>query len=205
MIPIEIEAKMLPGKIRAELLSLSSENAEVVARQMVMIDRLLATGEEGDRALAAEFGRAASDRAGRVGVVRHFAGRAAIAVNDFSEAKRHFSAALRINGSPLMKVFLAESEVGLGKPRKALDLLGEIKIGALSAKESIRAHLVSAEAREALGQFDAALVTLGRKHEALLTELEKEEPDLVHRWQALKIRLTAVTKMNDRLPDEPRG
>lgn len=195
-IPADIEAKMLPGKTRAELLSLSAENAEVVAKQMVMIERLLATDQDADLLLANEFARAASNRAGRVGVVRNQAGKVALARKDFAEAKRHLSAALRISGSAFAKILLAECETGLGRPRKALDLLGEIDSTQLSTKENAYAHLISAEAREALGQIDAARVTLTPRLGAFLEsaavgpEVDTELPKLLKRWNLLTSRLS---------------
>jgi hypothetical protein len=194
-IPDDVEAKALPGKIRAELLSLSAENAEVVAKQMVMIDRLLASASNGDLLLAHQFGRAAVDRAGRVGVVRQYAGRAALAVKEFTEAKKDFSAASRILGLPILKVYLAECEVGLGKARKALEILGEVKIESLSQRETIYARLVSAEAREALEQWDAALVTLASKAEDNLSKLSEEDHGLIDRWRALKARLESARRI----------
>lgn len=192
VIPPEVEAKALPGKIRAELLSLSAENAEIVAKQMVMIDRLLASTVESDLLLAHQFGKAAMDRAGRVGVVRQYAGRAALAVKQFAEAKKDFSAASRILGLPILKVYLAECEIGLGKARKALEILGDVKIETLSQREIIYARLVSAEAREALGQWEAALVTLAAKAESYLPNLPEEDRGLIERWHALKKRLESA-------------
>ena len=189
LLPQDVEAKMLPGKIRAELLSLSAENSEVVAKQMVMIDRLLSTNVDADVKLANQFAKAASERAGRVGVVRDYAGRAALAVKDFAEAKKHFSAAFRINGNPMMKVYLAECETGLGKARKALDLLGEIRIASLTPRDAAYAHMVSAEARLALGQLEAAIVTLSTKYEEVLSRLP-DDPSLA-RWTTLKNKIKA--------------
>ena len=194
-IPLDVEAKMLPGKVRAELLSLSAENAEVVARQMVMIDRLLASGNSDEIQLALAFGKAASNRAGRVGVVRQYAGRAALFSGDYAEAKRHLSAAFRINGQIFLKVLLAECESGLSKPRKALELLGEVPSSSLTKREMAYALIVSAEARELLGQIDAARVTLNPKVEVIF---EKEGLDDDHellrmreRWSTLKARLSS--------------
>jgi tetratricopeptide (TPR) repeat protein len=186
---------MLPGKLRAELLSLSAENGEVVAKQLVMMERLLGSDDEKDIQLAHEFGRAASNRAGRVAVVRRVAGKAALANKDFAEAKRHFSAALRLSGLVESKIRLAECETGLGRPRKALEILGEIRSQTLSQKEVADALLISAEAREALGQNDAARVTLSLRAETFLTEsLARDETDpeikkIADRWLALKKRL----------------
>lgn len=203
-IPVDVEAKMLPGKVRAELLSLSAENAEAVARQMVMIDRLILTGTPEDLVLAGAFAQAASDRAGRVGVVRSYAGKVLLALSNYSEAKRHLSAAHRINGQPFLKVLLAECETGLGKPRKSLDLLGEVDSKALTTRELASAHLVSAEAREALAQFEAARVSLNPKSEIYLfredieaTEgtggSDPERERLRQRWSGIKSRLAAKT------------
>ena len=188
----DVEAKALPGKVRAELLSLSAENAEVVARQMVMIDRLLLSGSDDDLRLAHQFGKAAVDRAGRVGVVRQYAGRAALSVKEFAEAKKDFSAAWRILGLSILKVYLAECEVGLGKARKALEILGEVKADALSQREVIYARLISAQAREALGQREAALVTLSARSEEFLAKLGEEDRSLMERWHDLKKRLEST-------------
>lgn len=191
----DVEAKMLPGRLRAELLSLSAENGEVVAKQLVMMQRLLGSDDTKEIQLAHEFGRAASNRAGRVAVVRRVAGKAALANKDFAEAKRHFSAALRISGLAESKIRLAECETGLGRPRKALEILGEIRSETLSQKEVADALLISAEAREALGQNDAARVTLSHRAETFLTEsLARDETDpeirkIADRWLALKKRL----------------
>lgn len=194
VIPEDVEAKALPGKVRAELLSLSAENAEVVARQMVMIDRLLATSGEQALLLAHQFGKAAVNRAGRVGVVRQYAGRAALAVKEFAEAKKDFSAASRILGQSILKVYLAECEIGLGKARKALEILGEVKTEALSQREVIYARLISAEAREVLGQREAALVTLSAKSEEYLAKLGEEDRPLIERWRTLKSRLESASR-----------
>jgi len=187
---------MLPGKIRAELLSLSSENAEAVARQMVMIDRLTASGTKEDLDLAGTFAQAASDRAGRVGVVRSYAGKVLLALSNYSEAKKHLSAAHRINGEAFLKVLLAECETGLGRPRKSLELLGEVDSKILSSRELAYAHLVSAEAREALGQADAARVSLNLKSESYLMRdtgegVDPERDRLRERWLGIKTRLAS--------------
>lgn len=193
-IPSDVEAKMLPGKVRAELLSLSAENSEVVAKQMVMIDRLLATGVLADQELAREFGNAASNRAGRVGIVRTYAGKSSLAVKNFPEAKKHLSAAIRISGNDFNKVLLAEAEIGIGNPRKALDILGEIESVKLSSKELLYAHLVSAEAREVLGQTEAARVTLA-PHVERVFDKGNDDPELLRwrsRWDALKTRTSSA-------------
>lgn len=193
-IPIEVEAKMLPGKVRAELLSLSAENAEVVAKQLVMIDRLLPSEAVSDHELAREFGNAASNRAGRVGVVRTYAGKSSLAVRNYPEAKKHLSAAIRISGNDFNKVLLAEAETGIGKPRKALNILGEIDSARLSSKELLYAHLISAEAREALGQPEAALVTLA-PHVERVFDKGSDDPELLRwrsRWEAIKERLNSA-------------
>jgi tetratricopeptide (TPR) repeat protein len=195
--PSDVEAKMLPGKVRAELLSLSAENAEIVAKQLVMIERLISSQSIADLNLADQFAAAASNRAGRVGVVRSQAGRVALAIGNFADAKRHLSAALRISGQPMTQILLAECETGLGRPRKALEALGAVDPAKLSKKELAYAHLISAEAREALGQVDAARVTLtARSEDFLRSASEQENPDqevvpLMNRWRSLKSRLIA--------------
>jgi tetratricopeptide (TPR) repeat protein len=163
---------------------------------MVMIDRLTASGTKEDLDLAGTFAQAASDRAGRVGVVRSYAGKVLLALSNYSEAKKHLSAAHRINGEPFLKVLLAECETGLGRPRKSLELLGEVDSKLLSSRELAYAHLVSAEAREALGQADAARVSLNPKSESYLMRdaVEGSDPErdrLRERWLGIKTRLAS--------------
>ena len=72
-IPEEITGEELDKSLRAELLSLSPENAKVVARQL----ECLALYADSDPLLAHKHGVAAAHHAGRLAVVRESAGYAA--------------------------------------------------------------------------------------------------------------------------------
>ena len=72
-IPEEITGEELEKSVRAELLSLSPENAKVVARHLVCINLY----QDSDPLLAHKHGIAAAHHAGRLAVVRETAGYAA--------------------------------------------------------------------------------------------------------------------------------
>jgi hypothetical protein len=55
---------------------------------------------------------------------------------------------------------LAQCELALGNPRKTLEIAGSVDPKILSAAERVELRLAAAGARSALGQHDAAVVTL---------------------------------------------
>lgn len=161
----EVSADQLSKRNYYQLKSLAAENAETVAKQLVSIERLLISDQPADWQLADLFGRSAAFRAGRVGVVRRYAGLAALKVGEFERAKRDFRAAFRILGDDAILIEIAETEIGLGQPRKALEILGEVEGRELEFFTRINARLVSAKARIGLAQKDAASVTLNTADE----------------------------------------
>jgi hypothetical protein len=55
---------------------------------------------------------------------------------------------------------MADSERGLGRPRRALDLAADPAVAGLDVAQRIEMLIVAAGARRDLGQFDAAAVSL---------------------------------------------
>jgi tetratricopeptide (TPR) repeat protein len=172
-IPDEITGEELEKSVRAELLSLSAENAKVVARHLVSINIHM----DSDPELAHKHGIAAAHHAGRLAVVRESAGYAAYRAGHFEIALKELRAAHRISGDVSMWPVMADCERGLGRPLKALNLAGSEEVRRLAKPEEIEMRIVASGARRDLGEFDAAVITLTCK------ELKNESEE----W-ALRLR-----------------
>lgn len=154
--PDDVVASDLDRAARARLRTLSRENADGVARHLVMAGRLLDTDPE----LAYEHAQAAVRRAGRVDVVREAAGIAAYRTGRFAEALRELRTVRRLNGSDEHLALMADCERGMGRPERALALAREGEAAALDPGARLELALVVAGARLDLGEPDAALVAL---------------------------------------------
>ena len=155
-IPEEITGEELDKSLRAELLSLSPENAKVVARHL----ECLALYADSDPLLAHKHGVAAAHHAGRLAVVRESAGLAAYRAGFYEIALKELRAAHRISGDVTMWPVMADCERGLKNPLKALALAGSPEVKRLAKAEEIEMRIVAAGARRDLGEVDAAVVTL---------------------------------------------
>lgn len=155
-LPDDVRADELDPSIRQDLKSLAKDNADMVARHMIMAATLLA--EDPQRALA--HARAAKDRAGRVGVVRETAGVAAYHAGEWKEALSELRAARRISGGPGMLAVMADCERGLGRPEKAIELAHSPEAAQIDAETKTELAIVVAGARRDLGQLDEAIVEL---------------------------------------------
>ena len=155
-IPEEVTGKELEKREAFALQSLAADNAERVAKHLVCLTMFL----ESDPERAYWHGQSASFRAGRVAIVRERAGIAALHFKKYHEAQKELRAAQRISGSPSVIPYLAQCELALGNPRKTLEIAGSIDPKILSAAERVELRLAAAGARTALGQHDAAVVTL---------------------------------------------
>ena len=152
----EVTGRELDDDVRSELSTLRGGAAGAVARHLVMAGRLI----DDDPALAYEHALAARRRAARVGVVREAAGVAAYAAGRYSDALSELRAARRITGSPEYLPMMADSERGLGRPRRALDLAADPAVAGLDIAGRIEMLIVAAGARRDLGQLEAAAVSL---------------------------------------------
>ena len=155
-IPEEITGEELDKSLRAELLSLSPENAKVVSRHL----ECLALYADSDPLLAHKHGVAAAHHAGRLAVVRESAGYAAYRAGFYEIALKELRAAHRISGDVSMWPVMADCERGLGNPLKALALAGSPEVKRLAKPEEIEMRIVASGARRDLGELDAAVVTL---------------------------------------------
>ncbi|MFF1442693.1 tetratricopeptide repeat protein [Streptomyces sp. NPDC058295] len=142
--------------MRQELLSLPKTLAEDVAKNLVMVARLIDEDPEG----AYGYSKVALRLASRVAAVREAAGFAAYATQKYSEALAEFRAARRMSGGVELWPVMADCERGLGRPEKALDMAGAPEVNKLDKAGQVEMRLVAAGARRDMGQLDAAIVTL---------------------------------------------
>lgn len=142
--------------VRQELLSLPKTLAEDVARNLVMVAKLL--DEDPEQAYA--YSRIALRLASRVAAVREAAGFASYGVGKYAEALAEFRAARRMTGSVDLWPVMADCERGMGRPERALAMAGEPEVHKLDRAGQVEMRLVAAGARRDMGQADAAVVTL---------------------------------------------
>jgi len=155
-IPEEVTGEELEKTVRAELLSLSAENAKVVSRHLVCVNMYM----DSDPQLAHKHGIAAAHHAGRLAVVRESAGYAAYRAGHYEIALKELRASNRISGDVSMWPVMADCERGLGNPLKALALAGSPEVKKLGKAEEIEMRIVASGARRDLGENDAAVITL---------------------------------------------
>ncbi|MER7027932.1 MULTISPECIES: hypothetical protein [Streptomyces] len=155
-IPDDVTGDEIDKDVRQELLSLPKTLAEDVARNLVMVAKLL--DEDPERAYG--YSRVALRLASRVAAVREAAGFAAYAVGKYSEALAEFRASRRMTGSVELWPVMADCERGLGRPEKAMAMAGEPEVAKLDKAGQVEMRLVAAGARRDMGQAEAAVVTL---------------------------------------------
>ncbi|MFJ9350037.1 tetratricopeptide repeat protein [Streptomyces sp. NPDC101237] len=155
-IPEDVTGDEIDKDVRQELQSLPKTLAEDVARNLVMVARLIDEDPEG----AYGYSRVALRLASRVAAVREAAGFAAYANQKYSEALAEFRAARRMTGNVELWPVMADCERGLGRPEKALDMAGAPEVHKLDKAGQVEMRLVAAGARRDMGQLDAAIVTL---------------------------------------------
>jgi tetratricopeptide (TPR) repeat protein len=152
----DVTGHELGDEVMAELGSLSGGLAARVAQHLVMAARLV--DNEPER--AHEHALAARRRSARVGLVREVVGITAYACENYSEALAELRAARRITGSAEYLPMMADSERGLGRPRRALELAADPAVADLAIEDRIEMQIVAAGARRDLGEIDAAVVSL---------------------------------------------
>ncbi|SEH60022.1 MULTISPECIES: hypothetical protein [unclassified Leifsonia] len=156
LIPEDVQARDLPGAARVELKTLSKDNADWVAKHLVMAGRLI----DSDPELAHLHAMSASRRAGRVGVVRETLAITAYAIGDFALALRELRTYRRISGSNDQLPLMVDSERGVGRPDRALELGRSVDRTSLPADVQVSLAIAMSGARLDQGNPEAALAEL---------------------------------------------
>lgn len=164
-LPDDVVPEDLDIGARAQLKTLTKENAELVAKHMAMASRLI----DEDPELAHQHALAASRRAGRIGVVRETLAITAYQLGDFALALRELRTYRRITGRDDQLPLMADCERGLGRPEKALELARSVDASTLETPVRVELAIVKSGARLDLGQKEAAL------EELRIPELRKDK------------------------------
>lgn len=168
-IPDDVAANQLDKVARSELKTLSKDNADWVAKHLVMAARLI----DDDPELAHKHALAAARRAGRVGVVRETVAITAYATGDFALALRELRTHRRISGSNDQLPLMVDSERGVGRPDRALELARSVPRADLPVPVQVELAIAMSGARLDLGQPDAALLEL---------QIPQLDPDRAFEW-----------------------
>ncbi len=152
-----ITADQVDRSVHRELRTLSKDNAEGVARHLVAVTEALAA-EELDVALA--HAQTATRRAGRVSIVRETLGLVHYRRAEWAKALSEFRTARRLSGSAHLLPLIADTERGLGRPERAVELAAGPEAGRLDAADRMELALVVSGARRDLGQSRAAVHSL---------------------------------------------
>lgn len=134
----DVTGRELDGAVRRELRALEKDNAETVAKHLVMTGRYL----DIDPAFALEHAKAAGRRAGRISAVREAVGIAAYAAEDFETSLRELRTHRRMSGSHEHLALLIDNERALGRTDKALELAQESAQLNLSSAQRVEIALV---------------------------------------------------------------
>lgn len=171
VIPDDVQARDLPNEARVELKTLSKDNADWVAKHLVMAGRLI----ESDPDAAHSHALSAARRAGRVAVVRETLAITAYATGDFALALRELRTYRRISGSNDQLPLMVDSERGVGRPDRALELGRSVDRATLPTDVQVSLAIAMSGARLDLGQPEAALAEL---------EIPQLDPDRAFSYSA---------------------
>jgi hypothetical protein len=155
-LPEDVTPKSLDRAARAELKTLSKDNAETVARHLAMAARLI----DEDPVLAHRHALSASRRAGRVAVVRETVAITAYATGDFAVALRELRTYRRISGRDDQLPLMVDSERGVGRPDRALELGRSVDRATLPVEVQVSLAIAMSGARLDLGHPEQALAEL---------------------------------------------
>jgi hypothetical protein len=169
VIPDEVTARDLPPAARNELKTLSKENADQVARHLAMASQLI----DDDPELAHQHALSASRRAGRIAVVRETLAITAYATGDYALALRELRTYRRISGNDDQIALMVDSERGVGRPDRALEVGRSVDRASLETSERVHLAIAMSGARLDLGEAERALQEL---------DIPELDPDRAFEW-----------------------
>ncbi|MDZ8173268.1 hypothetical protein [Microbacterium xanthum] len=148
---------------------MSKENADAVARHLAMAGLLI----EDDPALAHRHALEASHRAGRIAVVRETVAITSYAVGDYALALRELRTYRRISGKDDQIALQVDSERGVGRPDRALEIGRSVDRAALPTSARVELAIAMSGARLDLGETERALLEL---------DIPELDPDRAFEW-----------------------
>lgn len=168
-LPDDVTDRDLHASARNELKTLSKDNAETVARHLAMAARLI----DEDPASAHEHALAASRRAGRVAVVRETVAITAYATGDYALALRELRTYRRISGRDDQLPLMVDSERGVGRPDRALEVGRSVDRAGLPTPVRVELAIAMSGARLDMGEPQRALQEL---------DIPELDPDRAFEW-----------------------
>jgi hypothetical protein len=153
-IPDSITDDQVSREVRDELGSLSFDRASTVGRYLIAAE--LATDPE----QAYRYAQAAKQLAARVGIVREVSGIMAYKSGRWAEALTELQAGRRMTGRNDYLPLMADSERGLGRLDRALDLVHSAEAKRLPRAAQIELRIVESGIRRDQGLADAAVLAL---------------------------------------------
>lgn len=168
-IPDDVTPKQLPRDVWNELRTLTDENAEYVAKHLVMAARLI----DEDPETAHRHALCASRRGGRIAVVRETLAITAYRTGDYALALRELRTYRRISGKDDQLPLMVDSERGLGRPEKALEVGRSVPRGELPVPVQVELAIAMSGARLDLGQPERALQEL---------QIPQLDPNRAYSW-----------------------
>ena len=167
--PSDVEARHLDKAARLELKTLSKDNADEVAKHLVLTARHI----EEDPELAHRHAISAARRAGRIAVVRETLAITAYAIGDYSLALRELRTFRRISGSNEQLPLMVDSERGLERPDRALELGRSVDREELTVPTRVELAIAMSGARLDQEQPELALAEL---------EIPQLDPERAFSW-----------------------
>lgn len=155
-IPDDVTPQDLDKGARNELKTLSKENADGVAQHLAMAARLI----DSDPALAHLHAMSAARRAGRIAMVRETLAITAYETGDYALALRELRTYRRISGKDDQLPLMVDSERGVGRPERALELGRSVDRSTLDVPVRVALAIAMSGARLDLGQTEDALLEL---------------------------------------------
>jgi hypothetical protein len=134
---------------------------------------------DSDPALAHRHALSAARRAGRVGLVRETLAITAYATGDFALALRELRTYRRISGKDDQLPLMVDSERGVGRPERALELGRTVDRTTLSNEVQASLAIAMSGARLDLGQPELALAEL---------EIPQLDRDVAYSWSPALFR-----------------
>ncbi len=169
IIPDDVLPQDLNGAARNELKTLTKENAEGVARHLAMASRLI----DEDPHLAHAHAMSASRRAGRIAIVRETLAITAYTIGDYALALRELRTYRRISGKDDQLPLMVDSERGVGRPDRGLELGRSVDRSTLPTQVRVELAIAMSGARLDLGEPERALQEL---------DIAELKPDVAFEW-----------------------
>ena len=169
VLPDDVTPDSLDKGARNELKTLTKENAEWVARHLAMASRLI----EDDPTLAHAHAVSASRRAGRIAIVRETLAITAYTIGDYALALRELRTYRRISGKDDQIALMVDSERGVGRSDRALELGRSVDRATLPTQVRVELAIAMSGARLDLGEPERALTEL---------DIPELDPDRAFEW-----------------------